>query len=56
LLLSDRIYVLTARPAAVKGEVGVGIPRPRKVTDSRFVSLKGFLLDMLQEEIERVFA
>ena len=56
LLLSDRIYELTARPAAVKGEVGVGIPRPRKVTDSRFVSLKGFLLDMLQEEIERVFA
>lgn len=56
LLLSDRIYVLTARPAAIKGEVGVDIPRPRKVTDSKFVGLKGFLLDMLQEEIERVFA
>ena len=55
LLLSDRIYVLTARPATVKGEVGVDISRPRKVTDSSFVDLKGILLDMLQGEIERVF-
>jgi len=56
LLLSDRIYVLTARPASVKGEVGVDTPRPRKVTDSRFVDLKATLLDMLKGEIERVFA
>ncbi len=55
LLLSDRIYVLTARPAAVKGEINVDIARPRKVTDSSFVGLKGILLDMLQGEIERVF-
>jgi ABC-type nitrate/sulfonate/bicarbonate transport system ATPase subunit len=56
LLLSDRIYVLTARPATVKGEICVDIPRPRKVTDLDFVDLKGILLDMLQGEIERVFA
>jgi len=55
LLLSDRIYVLTARPATVKGEISVDIARPRKVTDSSFVDLKGILLDMLQGEIERVF-
>jgi ABC-type nitrate/sulfonate/bicarbonate transport system ATPase subunit len=56
LLLSDRIYVLTARPATVKGEVNVDLPRPRKVTDARLVNLKANLLDMLQGEIERVFA
>jgi ABC-type nitrate/sulfonate/bicarbonate transport system ATPase subunit len=55
LLLSDRIYVLTARPATIKGEISVDIPRPRKVTDSNFVDLKGILLDMLQGEIDRVF-
>jgi len=55
LLLSDRIYVLTARPATVKEEISVDIARPRKVTDSSFVDLKGILLDMLQGEIERVF-
>ena len=56
LLLSDRVYVLTARPATVKGEVSVDIPRPRKVTDLGFVDLKRLLLDMLQGEIEKVFA
>jgi len=56
LLLSDRIYVLTARPATVKGEVSVDISRPRKVTDLGFVDLKRVLLDMLQGEIEKVFA
>ena len=56
LLLSDRIYVLTARPATIKGEIQVDISRPRKVTDSSFVNLKGILLEMLQGEIERVFA
>jgi ABC-type nitrate/sulfonate/bicarbonate transport system ATPase subunit len=56
LILSDRIYVLTARPASVKGEISVDISRPRNVTDLSFVDLKGALLDMLQGEIERVFA
>ncbi len=56
LLLSDRIYMLTARPAKVKGEISVSIPRPRKVTDSRLVDLKASLLDMLEGEIERAFA
>jgi ABC-type nitrate/sulfonate/bicarbonate transport system ATPase subunit len=56
LLLSDRVYVLTARPATVKGEVKVDIPRPREVTDLSFVDRKRVLLDMLQGEIERVFA
>jgi ABC-type nitrate/sulfonate/bicarbonate transport system ATPase subunit len=56
LLLSDRIYVLTARPATIKGEITVDIARPRKVTGSSFVHLKGILLEMLQGEIERVFA
>jgi len=56
LILSDRIYLLTARPSSVKGEIRVDIPRPRKVTDSRFVDLKATLLDMLKGEIERAFA
>ncbi|NIO03307.1 MAG: ATP-binding cassette domain-containing protein [Proteobacteria bacterium] len=56
LLLSDRIYILTARPASVKGQIAVNIPRPRKVIDSRFVHFKATLLDSLEGEIERAFA
>lgn len=55
LLLSDRIYLLTARPAAMRGEISIDIPRPRKVTDSRFVDLKAEILDLLQGELEKVF-
>jgi ABC-type nitrate/sulfonate/bicarbonate transport system ATPase subunit len=55
LLLSDRIYLLTARPATMRGEITVGIPRPRKVVDSRFVNLKGEILGLLQGELEKVF-
>jgi NitT/TauT family transport system ATP-binding protein len=29
LYLSDRVYVLTGRPARVREELGVGLPRPR---------------------------
>ena len=55
VLLSDRIYLLTARPASIKAEVTVDIPRPRKVTDPEFVDLKATLLDLLQGEIEKAF-
>ena len=53
LLLSDRTYVLTARPASVKAEVAVGLPRPRALDMSRseeFVKLKHELLTALLEE------
>ena len=51
LLLSDRIYVLTARPATVKTEFDVPLKRPRPVTDRAFVELKRELLQTLHEEM-----
>jgi len=53
LLLSDRAYVLTARPARVKAEVVVGLPRPRRLdmlVSEEFVRLKSELLAVLLEE------
>jgi len=52
LFLSDRMYVLTARPARVKLEVTVDVSRPRTlevVTSEPFVKLKGRLLTALYE-------
>lgn len=55
LLLPDRVYIMTARPARVKSVVEVNLPRPRDVTDPEFIRLKGQLWYLLQEEMEEVF-
>ena len=55
LLLADKICVLTARPATLKMEMAVPLPRPRNVTDDAFIELKRTLLDTLQVEMAQIF-
>jgi ABC-type nitrate/sulfonate/bicarbonate transport system ATPase subunit len=53
IYLSDRIYVMTARPARVRMEVTVDLPRPRPlevIATPRFVELEAQLLHALREE------
>jgi ABC-type nitrate/sulfonate/bicarbonate transport system ATPase subunit len=53
IYLSDRIYVMTARPARVRMEVLVDIPRPRPldvISTPRFAELETQLLHALREE------
>ncbi len=56
VLLSDRIYVMTARPGHVKLEIPIHLPRPRRyvmVTSPEFLDYKRTLLEALQEESAR---
>ncbi len=55
LLLADKIYVLTARPATQKAEILVPLPRPRNITDVSVIRLKKELLAVLQVEMSKVF-
>ena len=51
ILLSDRVVVLSDRPATVVREVPVALPRPRsadQVTDTAFVDLRAEVLEALQ--------
>ena len=53
ILLSDRVYVLTVRPARVRMAVDVDLSRPRTyecVTSEAFTGLKARLLATLREE------
>ena len=50
LLFSDRVYVLSDRPATVKDEIYVELERPRSVTNMEFISYKQLLLDTLEVE------
>jgi ABC-type nitrate/sulfonate/bicarbonate transport system ATPase subunit len=53
IYLSDRIHVMTARPATIRGTFGVPLSRPRTIemiTAPEFVALEGELLRALREE------
>jgi ABC-type nitrate/sulfonate/bicarbonate transport system ATPase subunit len=51
LVLADRIYVMTSRPASIKGSLQVEFGRPRRVTEPEMVKCKEYLLGLLEEEI-----
>lgn len=55
LLLADKIYLLTARPATLKAEIPVPLPRPRDITDTALIHLKKELLALLQVEMSTAF-
>lgn len=51
LVLADRIYVMSSRPASIKGSVPVDLGRPRRITQPDLVKRKEYLLDLLEEEL-----
>ncbi|SHK25302.1 ABC transporter ATP-binding protein [Paramaledivibacter caminithermalis] len=50
IFLSDRIYILSDRPAKIKAEINVELPRPREnevITSSKFNELKKEIMSIL---------
>jgi ABC-type nitrate/sulfonate/bicarbonate transport system ATPase subunit len=57
VLLSDRIYVMTARPGRIKAEVAVTLPRPREVAvidAPAFIAFRQQIHALIREETLRV--
>lgn len=59
VFLSDRVVVLSTRPATVRRDVVVDLPRPRElavVTSPEFAAIEGELIEVLHEESRRALA
>ena len=55
ILLSDRVYVMTARPGTMKMVKTVDLPRPRSMdvfSTPEFMTLKSALLTSIREEAD----
>ncbi|MGH7661282.1 MAG: ABC transporter ATP-binding protein [Vulcanimicrobiaceae bacterium] len=52
IFLADRIIVLTQKPATIKADVAVQLPRPRDPLDATFVALRAELVGHLHSEFE----
>jgi ABC-type nitrate/sulfonate/bicarbonate transport system ATPase subunit len=59
IFLSDRIYIMTARPGRMKAEIVVNLPRPRIsheiTTTGEFVRIKHQVLEALRDEIMKAY-
>jgi NitT/TauT family transport system ATP-binding protein len=56
-LLSDRVYVMTARPGRIKAEIAITLPRPREVgviDTPAFIGFRQHIHGLIREETLRV--
>ena len=56
ILLSDRVFLFSARPSHIKRVFDIGLPHPRSVTDDGFVNIQKAILSELSEEVSKVIA
>ena len=59
IFLSDRVYVMTARPGRIKEEITVPLPRPRSYqveTTPEFMAIKRRIVELIREESLRSIA
>ncbi len=46
--LAERVLILTNKPAKIKEEVTVDLPRPRDVTAPDFIKIRNYVTDQIK--------
>lgn len=46
--LADRILVLSQKPASVKEDIKVDLPRPRDISSPEFIKMRSYVTDMIK--------
>jgi len=46
--LADRVLILSNKPASIKGDIEVKLPRPRDYLDPEFISIRKTVTDMIR--------
>jgi len=46
--LAERVLILTNKPATIKEEVIIDLPRPRNVTDPKFVEIRKYITEQIK--------
>jgi NitT/TauT family transport system ATP-binding protein len=53
VLLSDRVYVMTARPGMIKDVIEIDMPRPRDENQAEFLTYRRRITEQLKHEIDK---
>ncbi len=46
--LAERVLILSSKPATIKESVNIDLPRPRDVTDSKFIEYRKYITDQIK--------
>lgn len=55
IMLSDTVYLMTSRPGKIVEEIKIDLPRPRSITDQKFVEYRGHIAKFLEKEVMKIF-
>jgi len=55
LMLSDTIYLMSARPGRIVDEMKIDLPRPRDITDPKFIEYRTKIAKHLETEVKKTF-
>jgi len=55
IMLSDTLYLMTARPGRIVEEMKIDLPRPRSIADPKFTEYRNHIAEHLEREVKKIF-